>query len=167
MSSFDEDLSVYSDHYEVEVLINRPISQVWKQYVDIPSWVITHRIETVSGEPGTVGSITRVAFKRAQEMGMPPPHYHYCKLIKLVPERRWVLKTYAEKGGSYGCQEFHTFDEGRVSAVDSQTTLVTFNLFSEIKAEAIARDPGGMNLDASRDGMQRNLENLKKVVEGR
>src|SRR5690348_5356755 len=102
MAHTDEDASVHNGHYEVEVVIDRPLAQVWKQFLDIPSWVITHHMEYVYGEPGTEGSIARVAFKKAKEMNFPLAHHHYCKLIKVVPERQWIQKTYAEKGGSYG-----------------------------------------------------------------
>jgi len=151
----------------LEIVIDRPVSQVWKQFLHIPSWVSSHRIETVYGEPGTVGSITRVSFNKAAEAGFPPPHYHYCKFIKVIPERQWLLKTYAEKGGSYGGMEFHTFDDGRVIALSDHRTKVTFNAFSEIRAESIARDPNSINLETSREGMQVNLENLKRLLEGR
>src|SRR5580700_1333959 len=104
MHDYDEPPSVYSGHYEVEVVIDRPIAQVWKQYIDTASWVTTHDIENIHGEPGTVGSVTRVTFKRAKELGMPPPHFHYCRLIKVIPEKQWLLKTYAGPGGTNGVE---------------------------------------------------------------
>jgi len=168
MTNFDEDSSVYNETYEVEVLIDRPIAQVWKQFLDIPSWVTSHHIENIYGEPGTVGSITRVSFKKAKELAMPPPHYHYCKLIQVLPQKQWVLKTYSERGGSYGF-DMKGFDDGRVFAI-ADKTRVTFNLFIEYTSEVLAKQLRAANADpnlkdASRNGMQKNLENLKRIVE--
>jgi len=165
MSQHDEDPTIYNGHFEVEVLIDRPVQQVWKAFLDIGSWVTSHDIETLHGTPGTVGSITRVSFKKAKEQGVPLPHYHYCKLIKVVPEQQWILKTYSEEGGSYGMQ-MTAFDDGRLIAAGSQTRA-TFNIFAEIRSEAVAKDPSAMNLDVSREGMLKNLQNLKRMVESR
>jgi len=165
MSDVDEDSSVHNGHYEVEVIVNRPIAQVWRQFLDIPSWVTSHYIECVHGEPGTEGCITRVSFKKAKEMNFPPAHYHYCKFIKVIPERQWILKTYAERGGSYGVKEFHTFDDGRVFAVNADRTRVVFNLFTESQVQGLTKDTAAGALDVSRQGMQENLENLKRIVE--
>src|SRR6266702_1276 len=159
MSQCDEDRSVYNGHFELEVLIDRPVEEVWPQFIDIPSWVTSHDIETVYGTPGTVGSITRVSFKKAKEQGFPLAHHHYCKLIKVVPERQWILKTYPERGGSYGMQ-MTGFDDGRLVAIDGKTKAI-FNVFIEIRSEAVAKDPASMNMDISREGMVKNLNNLK------
>jgi hypothetical protein len=165
MHNCDEDRSVFSGHYEVEVLIDRPVGEVWKSFLDIGSWVTSHGIEEVSGARGTVGSITRVSFKKAKELGLPLPHYHYCKIIQLVPERQYVLKTYSEKGGSYG-RQMTTFDDTRFVAIDGATKL-TFNIYIERKGMDLKKDMGAMNLDDSREGMLKNLNNLKRIVEGR
>jgi hypothetical protein len=161
----DEDCSVYNGHFEVEVLINRPVGQVWKQFLDVSSWVISHDIENASGVPGTLGSITRVSPKNAKEQRLPPAPYHYCKIIKLVPERQYVLKTYPEKGGSYGMHSI-SFDDTRFVAIDGKTK-VTFSIFFEVKSEAVAKDPAAINVDASREGMVKNLNKLKQIVESR
>lgn len=157
MNEFDEDASVSNGHYEVDVVIDAPVSQVWKQFLDIGSWVTSHTIENVSGEPGTLGSITRVAFKKAKESGLPPAHYHFCKIIKLIPEQQYVLKTYSEKGGSYGV-EISAFDDTRFVEADGKTT-VTFNLYATSKSGA------PLDLEVSRQGMVQNLAKLKGLVE--
>ena len=163
MSDYDEAPSVYSGTYDVEVLIDRPMSEVWKQFLQLSSWVTSHRIEEVSGAPGTVGSITRVFDENATEPDYPPPHYHFCKVIKLIPEQRYVLKTYSEKGGSYGLR-LACFDDFQFVAIDGKTKI-TFNLFAEFEGEAIARDPSIGGMDGSREGMAKNLNNLKRIVE--
>jgi hypothetical protein len=163
MSSFDEASTVYNGQYEVEVFIHCPVARVWAQFVDVGSWVLSHEIEYVLGAPDSVGSVTRVSFKRAKEFGFPPAHYHFCKIIKLTPERHYLLKTYSEVGGSYGLQ-IVGFDDVRFAAIGDGTQIV-FNIFCEMKSELIAKDPGAMNLDASRHGMIENLNNLKRIVE--
>src|SRR5262245_29529306 len=128
MNTYDEDPSVFTAHYEVEVLINRPVGPVWRQFLDISSWVTSHKIELVSGALDAVGGITRVSAPHAVETGLPRPHHHFCKIITLVPERHYVLKTYADRGGSYGLQ-LSCFDDARFDSIDGKTK-VTFNLFA-------------------------------------
>jgi hypothetical protein len=166
MSTYDEDRLVYNAHYEVEVLIDQPVNKVWRQFVDVVSWVVTHDIEEVAGTRGTVGAITRVSFKKAGEMGMPLPHHHYCKIVKLIPERQYVLKTYSEKGGSYGNQ-MRCFDDTRFVPVNRSTKII-FNFYVELTGEAMAQDRDSIDLamETSREGMLRNLNNLKNIVEG-
>jgi hypothetical protein len=56
------------------------------------------------------------------------------------------------------------FDDGRLIPIDGKTKA-TFNISIEIRGEAVAKDPAGFNLEASRDGMLRNFANLKRIVE--
>lgn len=165
MSDFDEKRSIYNGTYEVEVTINRPVAEVWLQHLDVASWVTSHRIENVFGEPGTLGSINRVSFKKSVEMDMPTPHYHYCKIIKLVPEKCYMIKTYSEKGGSYGI-DMTAFDDTRFIECDGKTKVI-FNIYAEIVGESIAQDPDSMSLEISRAGMIRNLNKLKLICENR
>jgi hypothetical protein len=158
-----EGRSVYNGHFELEILIERPVSQVWNQFVDLSTWVTSHRIETVAGEAGKLGSVTRVTDLTAEEFGCPPPYHHYCKIIKLVPHQQYVLKTYSEKGGSYG-MEMKCFDDTRFVALNGKTQVI-FNIFAEMEGDAVALDPAAMNLDGSQDGMLKNLQNLKRIVE--
>ena len=162
-----EDLDIYNATYEVDCLINASIEDVWKQYIDISSWVTSHAIENVHGEPGSIGSVTRVSFKRVEEFSMPPAHHHYCKIIKLIPEQQYVLKTYSEKGGSYGWH-IVAFDDARFYEVE-QKTMVVFNLYIEIKCDAAVKDPESLDrsMEASREGMIANLNRLKNLVEAR
>jgi hypothetical protein len=165
MASVDEIPSVYSGHYEVGVVIDRPVAEVWQQFLDIGSWVTSHDIEDVEGTPQTLGSITRVSFRGVLEAGYPPAHYHYCKIITLDPERDYVLKTYSEQGGSYGL-EISAFDHASFAEVDGKTT-VTFDLFAEYKTDAAEIDRAAMDemMKVSSDGMVKNLGKLKALVE--
>src|SRR5579871_5449234 len=104
MNQFDEDPSVFNGHYEVEVFVDRPPAQVWQPMMDDRLWVTSHGIEFVSGEMGTVGFIWRVFAKTDSWMSTPPPHHHYCKVIKLIPDQQYVLKTFTEAEGAYGMQ---------------------------------------------------------------
>ena len=74
---------------------------------------------------------------------MPPPDHHYCKIIKLVPERQYVLKTYSETGGSYGW-DIVAFDDARFFSI-GQKTKVIFNLYIQIKCPAAATDPASLD----------------------
>ena len=165
----DEDPSITNDVSELEVFIDRPVGDVWRPLLDLSSWVTTHVIEEVSETKRTVGAITRVSFKRAKEMGYPLPHHHYCKIIKLVPEQLYVLKTYSEKGGSYGSQ-IAAFDVIRLVTLDRGTRL-TFSFFGEFRGARIEGEPrresAPIDMDVSLEGMKINLDNLKRIVEGR
>jgi len=163
MNHVDEDRSVYNGHFELDILIDCPVGQVWKQYLDTPSWVVSHQIERVCGSPDAVGYITRVSDIASKDQGYPPPWHHYCKIIKLLPEHQYVLKTYSEKGGSYG-MVMTCFDDTRLIAVDAKTHVI-FNLYAEIRGDIVAKDPAAMNLDASVEGMGKNLNNLKRMME--
>jgi hypothetical protein len=111
----------------------------------------------------------KCSFKGAPGFSMPLPHHHYVQFIKIVPERQFVCKTYSEKGGSYGYERMTAFDDGRVYAVGDKTR-VTFDLFIEYKSEEIAKQSAASKLDewrmdVSREGMLKNLENLKRILE--
>jgi hypothetical protein len=161
MSNYDEDPAITSAVTDMEVFIDRPIGQVWKQFLDLGSWITSHRIEEISAAKRTLGAITRVSYTRAKELGQPLPHYHYCKIIKLVPEQRYVLKAYSEKGGSYGMQ-YTGFDDARFVAKDGGT-LLTFSFYDEFRVEGI---DVAKSMDASDEGMRKDLNNLKRIVEG-
>lgn len=167
MSNYDEHPRVYNGQYEVEITIDRPVREVWRQFLDIGSWVTSHDIELVAGSKDAVGGITKVSFRKAKEIGMPEPHHHYCKIIKLIPERQYVLKTYHEKGGSYGW-EIVAFDDTRLFDTGGKTRI-TFNLLIEMKSDIVIEDRPSIDqaMETSRQGMQRNLANLKSLVESK
>jgi hypothetical protein len=170
MSVSFEDPSILNGQYEVEIMIDRPVEQVWKQYIDQKSWVTSHGIETVSGKPGTLGAVMKASFKGAPGFAMPLPHHHYVQFIKIVPEQQFLCKTYSEKGGSYGYESMKAFDDARVYAIGDRTR-VTFDLFIEYKSAEIAKLTAAEKLDewrmkVSQEGMLKNLENLKRIVEG-
>jgi hypothetical protein len=164
MSNYDEDPSIYNGLSEVEVVIDRPVAQVWNQFLDIGSWVTSHVIETVCGTVGTLGSIMRVSFKGATDLSMPPPHHHFCKVIEVIPERQYVLKTYSARDGSYGLR-FSSFDDSRFFARNGGTRL-TFALFAEFRGERASHDALARSVDVGREGMLKNLGNLKRMMEG-
>jgi len=166
MSKYDEDSSIYNGIIDdQEVIIDRPVAQVWERFLDIGSWVTTHHIEELPGPRRELGAITRVTSIGAEEAGYLPAFYHYCKIIRLLPEHHCVLKTYSEKGGSYGMQ-ITAFDDTRFFAIDGKTK-VTFRLYGEFRGEIVAKNPAVMNLEGSREGMIKNLQNLKRIVESR
>jgi hypothetical protein len=145
------------------VLIDRPVAQVWKQYLDVGSWVTSHDIEEISEAKRTLGAITRVSFRRAKDLGFPTPHYHYCKIIKLVPEQQCVIKAYSENGGSYGGRIIG-FDDTRFEALDGKTRW-SFRAFSEYKGELVTKEPEAIKDSEEDNHMLRNMENLKHIVE--
>jgi hypothetical protein len=170
-TSLDEDVSVWNGTYEIEVVIDRPVGEVWEQFLDIGSWVTSHRIEEITEPRRVLGAITRVspseeamrAVTSGTGEGLPPAHHHYCKIIKLVPEEQYVLKTYSEEGGSYG-MDIVAYDDARFFPENGKTCAV-FNLFAEFRGDVVAKDPGAISLEGSRQGMIANLENLKRIVE--
>jgi hypothetical protein len=174
MSQYDEDRSVYNGHFELEVHIDRPVGEVWKQLVELGSWVTTHGIERLVGAWDAVGGIVRIYPKGLDDPKslegtglppLPPPHYHYGKLIKLVPERQHLMKAYEAPGGSYGLK-IGAFEDYRLSCVDGKTRVV-FNGYIEYSGPMIAKDPNYITVDSSREAMTKNLANLKRIVESR
>jgi hypothetical protein len=170
---FDEDPAVATGIYKVDLVIDRPVSEVWEQFLDIGSWVTSHRIEEVGEPRRTLGAITRVSPRQevvenieGDGPAIPLPHHHYCKIIKFVPEQQYVLKTYSEQGGSYGMDQFVAFDDSRFYTEDGRTRA-TFTLFAHMKGQLIAADPEAFarSMEGSRAGMVGNLENLKRIVE--
>ena len=164
MNEFDEDPRVSNGHAELEILIARPVTEVWAQWIDLGSWISSHNIEEISEARRIVGAITRVSPKVPHVLGDETAYYHFCKIIKMVPARQYLVKTYSEKGGSYGVRMMG-FDDTRFFAV-GDTTRIVFNFFGQSKGTDIADEPGVMNLEGSCVGMLRNLENLKRIVEG-
>jgi len=167
MNNGEEDPFIYNWTQEIEFLINRPVAQVWKQHLNLQTWVITHRQEWVSGSPDKIGSVVRTSSKVAIESGMPTPNYHYCKIIKLVPERQYVLKTFTEEGGSYGWEGI-AFDDTRFIELEGKTKLI-FNIYGAIRTDATVKDPASLEraMENSRNGVLENFENLKRILESR
>jgi hypothetical protein len=118
----------------------------------------------MSGTPDSVGWIFRCSFKRSKELGLPEPHWHYCKLILMEPQRRHVIKAYAERGGSYGHHAITGFDDARFIDLGGRTK-VTFDYYSELKGTP-PPTPAGVVSGQEDNHMLRNLENLKRIVEG-
>jgi hypothetical protein len=160
-----EDSSVYNGVLNLEITIARSAAEIWPRFLKIGSWVVSHRIEELSSPGRAIGAVTRVSPVAVNLDGYPPPHYHYCKIIKLIPERQYVLKTYSELGGSYGDVQMTAFDDTRFIPVDDTHTKVTFDFYAEFKSATLTDDPGAMDVEGSRQGMMNNLENLKRMVE--
>jgi hypothetical protein len=160
-----EDSDVYNATYEVDAVFDRPVDTVWKHFIDLGSWVTSHGLENIYGEPRSEGAITKVSFKRVSEFNMPPAHHHYTKIIKMVPRKQYVLKTWSEKGGSYGW-DIVAFDDARFIDLGAKTKVV-FNLYIQIKCELAERDPASLakSMEASREGMIANFQRLKGLVE--
>lgn len=165
MSEYDEDVNISNGHYEVAVIIDCPVKEVWKRFLDMGSWVTSHHIETVKGLPRTLGEVTRVSFKNSREISLPEPHHHFCKIIKLIPEFQYVLKTFTGKDGAYG-MNLTAFDDGRFFSIGSAQTKITWNVMVEWRSQAKATVSGDEQMEISRRGMLANLNQLKRILEG-
>ena len=170
MNDWNEGPSVYNGFSEVDIVINQPIAEVWTKFLDLRSWVMNFDIEELYGKPGTLGSIWRCTVKDAAAQGIPLQHFHYCKIIRLIPEQRYVLKSYSAEVGSYG-MDITAFDEGRFEALGPQTTKIAFALFCEYKGkvvvEGLRKNPSAWDDDVRQgaEGMLNNLNNLKRILE--
>jgi hypothetical protein len=58
---FDEETAVPNGTYEIEIVIDAPVAKVWQQFLDIGSWVTSHKIEEVGDLRRTLGALTRVS----------------------------------------------------------------------------------------------------------
>jgi outer membrane murein-binding lipoprotein Lpp len=163
--SVDKDRAIYSGYAEAEVVIDRPVAQVWRQFLDLGSWITSQTIENVTGPPNTVGAITRVTSLGAIRESRPAPHYHYCQIIKLIPERQYVRASYTEKGGSYGLEGSASKDVRFVEM--GGKTKVIYSMFAEFRGESATKKPAAMDtmMDGERAGILRSLNTLKRIVE--
>lgn len=166
MNHHEESPSISNHHYEVDIVIDRPVKVVWKQFLDMGSWVTSHDFVQITGERGGLGSVMRIALKNAQARGLHPPFYHYSKTIAVFPERRWLLKIYYEKGGSYGVARCTSFDDFQFVRSGEHTRVVC-NFFEEFEGGLLDKDPDLIrrSLDASQKGMLLNLQSLKTLLE--
>jgi len=165
---FDEDPSILNLILDLEVVINCPVQAVWKHWLELGSWVLSHDVDTVHGVPGALGSVMRASNKRGAELGMhisevPLPHYHYCKIIKIVPEKVYVLKTFSEKGGSYG-MDMAGFDQAKFELI-GEKTKISYHYIGSYKSPKFIGGPFLKDPDDDDDHMLKNLLNLKRIVE--
>jgi len=157
MTRHDVNQLIHDGHLELQILVHKPVTIVWNRFIHMHTWVTSHVIEQVQGEPGEIGAVIRASFKQAAELGMPLPHYHFCKTIKVVIGSQYLFKTYSEKCGSYGLSIIG-FDDARFESLGNDTRL-TFNFYGEYSGEYLAKEP------SDGDHMLKNLQNLKSLVE--
>jgi hypothetical protein len=119
-----EDKPFESHYMYVETIIERPVSQVWPHALNIGGWMTAHRLETLSGEPGTVGHFEKV-IQRSVGADVSPPHYHLYGIAKIIPCKYIALEVFPEKGGSYGnTREWMSFDGILLTDMGKRTQVV-------------------------------------------
>jgi hypothetical protein len=84
-----------------ETIIDHPIEKVWPHALNIGGWMSAHRLETIAGEPGTVGHFER-AYSQGIGKDIALPHYHLYGIAHVIPFKLIALEVFPEKGGSYG-----------------------------------------------------------------
>jgi hypothetical protein len=168
MNEYDEDSSIQNLISEYEIEVDRPVRHVWNSWLEIRSWFVTHDIVEVSEPRHTLGAIMRASLKSAKRRGLPLAHHHFWKIVMLVPERRYVFKTYAEVGGSYGHRFVGFYDTGFIDM--GEKTKITFDSYTETRpVDAKNVDWGKRDQEREESGetMMTNLQNLKRIVESR
>jgi hypothetical protein len=75
-----------------EVLIDKPVDEVWPHVVDYSSWQEFPICEHVSGPVGAEGEVVRL---QKEELGIRTPPY-YAKTILLEPGKRIIWKCWPE-----------------------------------------------------------------------
>ena len=106
-----------------ETTLDHPVDVVWPHALNIGGWMSAHRLETLSGTPGTVGHFERV-LPRGVGDDVPRPHYHLYGIAEIVPQKCIVLEVLPEQGGSYGnAREWMSFDTILLADCGSRTKL--------------------------------------------
>src|SRR5690606_23420456 len=107
-----------------ETVIDATIEEIWPHLVHIESWMSEYRLETLEGKAGEEGYFQRV-FPPVED-SMPPPHYHYYGIARIIPGKLVALETFREIGGSYGrTREGMNLDLITVTAIDGGRTKVS------------------------------------------
>lgn len=89
--------------------------EVWPHFINYKAWMDTFTFETLRGEPDNVGELVKTTAKGEWSMvdditGAPIPNYHYAETIVAVPPSHYTVKVFAERGGSYGVDDYMGFD---------------------------------------------------------
>lgn len=133
-----------------EMLIEAPVSEVWRHVLNYGSWQDYSEIRTVEGTPGAEGEVVLL---RKAEKGFIFPPYH-ARTLKIESERKIVWKTYLDpaegEAEGFGIVEFRLYPK------DQQTTF-WYNLIYEF----LVRHRDESELTVYRE-MQR--ENFAKLI---
>lgn len=119
-----EDRPYGSLYLHVEAIIDHPLEKVWRQALDIGSWMSAHQLETIAGEPCRIGHFERV-YPRGLGPDVPMPHHHLYGIVEIIPYRLIALEVFPERGGSYGVTKpWMSFDSILFTDLGNRTNVV-------------------------------------------
>lgn len=148
--------------------------EVWPHFINYKGWMDTFRFETLNGEPNKVGELVKTTAKGEWSMtdditGAPVPNYHYAETIVAVPPSHYAVKVFAEKGGSYGVDDYVGFDnfilvkepDGKTRAIIAGNLEYRSSKHSEQEISAMI-EATSVEVDKK---LPRYWENLRKMIE--
>ena len=150
----------------VDTIIDHPVEKVWPHALDIGGWMSAHQLETLAGEPASVGYFERVS-PRGLGPEVPRPHYHLYGIAKIIPLKLIVLEVFPEKGGSYGhTREWVSFDSILLTDLGQRTQVV----FHMVDIHVGQDDPDfharrKREVEAGQTLIEEYFENLNRLVE--
>ena len=153
-------------HTFQEVLIDASPQEVWPYLIDMDSWIITHKVESYSGEPHTKGYVMKFTpngYLSMPEKDRPANANHFGRAIRYDQYKNFQHTGYSYKGGSYGNFIFKDYVDFRLREQDGKTLLIL---------NGMGLVGGGMTQEevdkisaSSSAAMRDNLLHLKKLVE--
>jgi hypothetical protein len=155
----------FESHYVyVDAILDEPVEKVWPHAVHIGKWMNDHKLQTVAGEPGSVGHFEKVLPQGFDHL--PTPRHHFYGTAYLVPFKCISLEVFPEKGGSYGSpSEWRMFDHILLTDLGGKTKIAF--LMQEVHPGAAGAEPRKLGEEEQmRERSLKYFENLIDLVRG-
>jgi hypothetical protein len=161
-----DDKPYESLYLHAETIIEHPVQKVWPHVLNIGGWMSAHSLETLAGEPGTVGYFEKV-LPRNLGAEVPLPHYHLYGIAEIIPFKLVALEVMPEKGGSYGKTRQYTSFDSILLADFGKSTHLTFLMVDVYagKGEPDFCARRKQELKQARVLLEQYFENLKQLVQ--
>ena len=153
-------------HTYYEVVIDSPPEKVWPYLINMDRWILSHKVERFSGEPHTKGYVMKFTpngYLALPEKDRPARANHFGRAIRYVPNQNFMHTGYSYKEGSYGNFIFKDYVDFRLRPQNGKTLLVLNGM--GVVGGGMSQEEVDKVSASSSAAMQKNLLNLKKVVE--
>ena len=174
ISRSTKEVRVWNSSIHSEYVFDFTMEEVWPHFINYKSWMDTFSFETLNDEPNSVGELVKTTAKGEWSMvdkitGAPIPNYHYAETIVVVPPAYYTVKVFAEKGGSYGVDDYVGFDNFTLVKESEGRTLAIIAANSEYKSSKHSDDDIAMMKEKASCEVDKKLsrywENLRNMVE--
>ena len=158
-----KDYSILGAASYAEITINRPAKEIWPYILNLNAWVANRRYENISGNPGSVGELTKAS--ALDENGeLIKGEFYFLKTIKIIPFKYYLFKATSAEDYSV---EFSGFDSLTLIEQGNKTRVI-FNAnlvyhFSKMKEEDVGSTAKNMTKSAERRWTE-HLQRLSTLV---